>query len=241
MSVTLNDMRNQAQYTVGGTIDPRLDVDAICNEAGRYLFDLHSWNWRLRPPVGVDFHNGQGFVLLPKDFGSTGEVLSLDMSETLSYRAEPVDISEIAQLRELASGDTTYSYRYALVFPGQYTSTSAPDVPRLEIYPTPTSDEENAATLTYRASWRDLTQGNEVANVPTSFDFLLKQIVGAYAKSYVNDDPRELEMIPQSSTFDRMARADGAAMANLGPIRGGILAPGGRDYNWNFTTTGLPS
>ena len=196
MPVTLNDLRNQARHACGGSIDPRMDIDAICNEAGRFLFDLHSWMWRMRPPIGLDFVGGQPYVVLPADFGF-GQVISLDMAETISYRVEPVDLSQIAMLREQAFGDTTYAYRYAIAFPGQTSTKESAGLARLELYPTPASSQINAASLTYRAGWVPLLSGDSAANIPPSFDFLLKQLTRAYARSYVLDDPSGIDRYPR--------------------------------------------
>lgn len=242
MALTLQQLEDQVELVWGSEHDGRLSMADVVNEAGRYLFDMHSWSWRKRPVASLDFVANQPYMTLPEDFGF-GEVISLTMADAVLYGIQPATLPEIEEWRQSSLSTSGYLYYWALSYPGQITSTDAPSFPRIELFPTPSASESDAAKLSYRAGWRTLTAGQDVASIPAPMDALLINIVRAYAadRAMTLTRPREsfptLDAIEQSALLNSLKRGDGARQSNLGQSRGGVLQrPVGTDYGWNFTT-----
>lgn len=233
------DLINEAEHAAGGKIDPRVDAGTIVNEAGRYLFSMYAWKWRVRPPAAVDFVADQQYVDLPPDFGF-GEVVNVVMSDTLAFGTVQATVDEIAWYRAQTISSPSYYY-WALVYPSQHDNDSAADRARLEVYPTPDADSTGAMTVTYRAGWKPLADHDAVANVPPAYDRLLRKMTRAFAVDYATGSGRIVEEIERSTELQRLKDADDRIQSDFGPMRGGILQVD-RPYsvydNWNFTTTG---
>lgn len=55
MAITLGELRQTAARIVGSKPDDSFDIEAMINDAGRYLFNMHSWNWRNRPVAPLSY------------------------------------------------------------------------------------------------------------------------------------------------------------------------------------------
>ena len=55
MSITLGELKLSVERIVSNQPDGSLDVESIVNDAGRYLFSMHSWNWRNRPVTPLSY------------------------------------------------------------------------------------------------------------------------------------------------------------------------------------------
>ena len=73
--LSLADLRLELTHALDGGIPAsQLDQDKIINEAGRYLFSMHSWVFTQRPPVSLAFTSGDSSIDLPDDFGELIDV-----------------------------------------------------------------------------------------------------------------------------------------------------------------------
>ena len=242
MALTLTDLKDAATYVVGEEHDPRFDLTRIINSAGHFLFGMHSWRWRERPVATLSFTKDQAYVSLPSDFG-WGELTKLTMSDQSSYiDPQPTTLGEIEWMRQQWEMHTPYYYWYALAYPTQTSTSAAPAVPRLEVYPTPDANDADAMKLNYRAGWVELSSNSNVANVPAFMENYLLRLVRAYASQAAGVDPPDkndqLEVVLDSEELWTLKRMDGAAQANLGDVTGGMLQDGRfGGYNWDFSTS----
>jgi len=233
-ALTLRKLVDFCELSLGGSPDPRIDPVEIVNEAGRHLYGLHSWRWRLRPPVDLDFVANQPYVALPGDFGF-GELESLVMRD-----GSGITLTTLEMIEHLRSTSAGCGYHAAVAYPTQASPSQTPTSARLEIAPIPTANLAAAMRAVYRSGWVPLSLPGDVANVPTSFDNLLRRLVAAFAIATSTGDYSKVEEASQSTQVRDLKRMDGAAQANLGPMRGGILSGrvGRAGYQWNFRTVG---
>lgn len=221
MSLTLLQLQDEVSLVWSERHDPRLNKNRCINEAGRYLFGMHSWHWRSRPPADLAFVADQAYVAMPSDFGF-GEIVSLTMTDSVTYGIELTTPQVVEEMR----ADNVLSptmYWAALVYPTQASTSAAPGSARLEVYPTPSSSDADAIQLVYRSGWVELSSSSAVANVPSAFDFLLVDLVRAFAQYYLTRDRSAIEAIEDSAMLRRLKRMDGAAQTDLGKTEGGIL------------------
>ena len=240
MAITLQKLQDQATLVFGEDHDPRIHMDDVINDAGRYLCNMHSWKWRQRPPVALNFVAGQPWVSLPMDFGF-GEIDGIAMKDQVTYGSELTSLSSLEYMRSTTILSPSFYY-FALVHPTQPSQQEEAPTPRLEVYPSPISDDDDAVSLNYRAGWVPLADADAAANIPPSIDRLLARLVRSFAQIEKDGNDRALEGIEKSEFLDRLKGADGAQQRNLGPTEGGVLQ---RDRNassnWNYTHTGVPT
>jgi len=234
------ELEDHVTRIIGESSDPRNDISSIIDRAGRYLFSMHQWAWRKRPLVDLDFVADQAWVDLPEDFGF-GTLLSVTMTDEVSYGVELTTLADIAYLR----GQTITPsglYHVAVAFPNQETTESPLRPARLEVTPTPSSANTGSVTVGYKAGWVPLATGASVANIPGEVEFLLIQIVRGMAIWMETNDRSHLDAIETSPSLERIKVSDGGIQTNSGQMGGGILQPSyaSVDHNWNWTGGGGP-
>lgn len=223
MTLVLHDLRDDVEAAAGGTVDPRLNVDKIVNEAGNYLYDMHPWEWRMGASVSLDFVANQNWIELPRDFA---EIVGIDVTSSVVKDVRQTDIETILELRS-DTADVVFDYWVAPEHPDQHSRSEPPAHTRLAVYPTPTSASASAITLIYRRQWVELQNGEDVPNVPPRWYLLLRQLIRATARGYSLTVPGDvfehLEPIEQSALLMNLKEAGGREHSDLGMLQGGVV------------------
>lgn len=55
MAITLGELKQAVSRVVGDKPDDRYDIEQVINDAGKYLFSMHSWRWRDRPVAPLSY------------------------------------------------------------------------------------------------------------------------------------------------------------------------------------------
>lgn len=222
MAKTAQYYLGQIRAASGGRIDDRTDGFELLNDAGHYLTNMHDWGWLARPPANLNFVASQEYVTLPSDFGN---MLSIEVPNSLQTTVQEETLERILYLRGSSLNDP-FRYHVAVVFPTQTSVTVAPGNPRLEIWPTPGSNESNALRISYRAGWTVLTAVNSVPNIPVDVEPLFIQIVRAFGAAAgnpsinLNDLLTKIEMGP----ITRGLKSNyGVVQGSLGMTQAGIV------------------
>lgn len=309
MSITLGELKESFVHIVSTQPPEHIKPERIVNDAGRALYNLHSWRWRDRPAYPLDYiapisisdatytessktiTKASGFTdythryaelfevtagtsastghyviasktsanaivlassigssadgqtdidgtinfpycVLPSDFGSNGQIVNIAVTDTYQI-ASAASNAQIRDYRE--NGFTTLSVFYAPMFPTQTSTTAAPAAPLLEIFPTPTAASKGALMLTYRSGWVTLSDDDSVANIPTDYEYLLRELCQGYAHKAFSGNEERLKAIRGSDDLADLKRRDGGVQAILGPIQGGAAMQSHRPYWPSFT------
>lgn len=158
--------QNSMQHALGGAPDSRLDLLDVFNKALRTLFTMHDWKWRNRPPLGVDFVQGQSFIPLPVDLG---ELIEVQVPNLTVWGARLCSMAEIMYYRGTQNLAWNRVYVVSLAFNGQQVANPA-TAPTINV----TGGGAGGGSLTAgtyyaRYSW---TQANgESASSPESAQF----------------------------------------------------------------------
>ena len=102
--LTLNELIDRAEYWIGGELDARLDNKQVVNEAGRFLFSMHGWQWAVQPSMAVNLVSGQNYAALPGDFRHLISASSSSSWTTPVYQTTPGIIDA------LRNGNNTSAY-----------------------------------------------------------------------------------------------------------------------------------
>lgn len=230
--LTYSDYKAFVKHYLGGG-DPNTvlaTADAtkgqIVNDAGRYLFAMHEWSFRSRPEsLDLDFVSGQEYIELPPDFDS---VVSIEASDSLESVVHQTSLSGISRLRESVVDDVS-RYFVSLAYPTQESMLTGAPAARLEIWPTPTTSQQSAMRLVYKAGWTELFDDNAVPNIPVKFEALLRKCCEAFAKDQDNDDMEAIELLERSTYLRRMKQSDGMDQYDIGSPVGGIVTHDSED------------
>lgn len=235
MALTLANLKVHVTHALGGGDPAVIVTDAattkrqIINEAGR-LFCAEDWNFLIRPPATLNFTSGVEYVALPSDFAQmvgyttkTGTLTTLKMTTPHNLIA----------LRQGLSGGASSLYYAAIMWPTQTAANAAPPVPRLELWPTPSSSVTAALTITYRAGWTELSSDTDIPNIPTWAESLLVSFVRAYAIGYEEDSKQEeIAKVLGGPEFAACKSRDADVFQDFGPINGGAIQSGCSPMWW---------
>lgn len=226
--LTLTLLRNiLTNALTGGSISSELDQDDVINDAGRAFYVAHQWNFRLRPPVSLDFINGQDHIDLPDDFG---EMAGLTVSNSLNHGITLTTLAEVAKLRSTTLTVTQNYYWAAVAYDAPKSRTQPMGPPRLVLWPTPGSSATSAVTVVYRARWMPLVNTDDVAEVPdfarTAFVQYVRAYVGGVAERLL--EPRGgaeglIDRLKQSFVWRDAVTSDGLLQTDYGSMVGGAI------------------
>lgn len=231
MALTLQELRGHIGHTIDGGMSASLPggsttgaATRVVNEAGRYLTTVRRWRFMQRPPATLNFVADQEYVDLPNDFAHLLNIVANGL--TVYY-----EHSTYEQILKMRAQDVTPQgivYWGAIVQPPNADSQTALPPPRIELHPAPPSNQQGALTVVYRAKWRDLSDNDDVANIPEYAEMLLIQYIRAFAQAYENDHYRNLapllEEVESSGIFRNTLDYDNAVQEQYGRIENGQVA-----------------
>lgn len=112
---------------------------------------------------------------------------------------------------------------------------------RIEIYPSPASNQANALTMFYRAGWIDIEDDTVVIPIPDFCNTLYRSIIRAFARGYEEDDVASIHQrlmeIEQSPVFIHAKRRDGDIQPTLGQMQGGAFMQQRKNIDEYLKTT----
>lgn len=240
--LTLANLKSHVTHALGGG-EPAAELSSagIVNEAGRFLFSMHPWEFRSRPPVAIDFIADQSYAALPDDFGN---IVGYSMTDGLNTGLTLTTIHDLVQRRTGSTG-TPQTYWGAIVQARSANRARGLPPVRLELYPTPTETSRGALTLAYLADWVDLVDDADVAQVEPFVESLLIALVRAFAKGYEEDEvgtiDARLQQVRDGYLFASAVQHDGMKQMELGPIQNGAAATTYETFATGFTPVADPS
>lgn len=123
---------------------------------------------------------------------------------------------------------------------------SGPPMPRLDLWPTPATHEQNAFVAYYRRGWTPLRNDDDAVSVPTWCEALYLALVRNVALGYERDAEGDvatrLGNVRNSGLFGDARRRDSYVQQDFGPMQNGAAQfdYGLNDQMWNFDQTGGP-
>lgn len=217
-----SDYIDLMRHALGKTPDPRHDLWATLNRAGRQLTTVHPWTWRRRGPIDLPAVAGQRHIDLPDDFAS---IISVTVDNTASanyFRVEQVPVHFIQDLYQnrLPLGDVGFYVAFESYAP-QRSRDEAPRR-RLLCYPEPTEDLNPTLRVIYDQRWRELTKNDQdaVPNIPEEFEDALVSLARAKAYRLENNDA-SIDEQSAADEIQRLVREDGRTQKEYGHMIGG--------------------
>jgi len=202
--------------------EPSVPVLTLCNRAGSYLVDMHTWSWLIRPSAKLSLRTGSEYIQLPSDFGR------------MYGQPKPTTVASVVSL-EMVSMEEYLRYRQDYMDGGpRYMATMVygKDVdgifgPKMQIWPIPLDDTQDAFRLAYLAKWVDLVNDTEPISIPPWMEFFYLEILFAFAQSYDEHDvaplSQRLALLQQSAEFMNLKKRDGGVQPFVGIVRGGAM------------------
>lgn len=233
MALTLANLESHVTHSLGqATPSTPGAAKQIVNEAGRALYSARAWKFREHASASLNFVADQQTVALPADFGE----MQAWTAEGLTQSFQLTTLQEILLFRSKAILPVGFVWFGAVVHktpesPGHLSSV-------LEVYPTPTVNQENALNIFYRREWKELDESTDIPNIPTWCESLLIQYVRAFAESYSGRAENAtlanmstataltamLASIEAGHLFKSAVRRDSASQRSYGPIKRGAAS-----------------
>jgi hypothetical protein len=208
------------EHTLDGkSVRPTLE---ILNKAGEYLVGMRPWKWLQGATASVDFVASQSYADLPSGLL---RIIAADMADGFVSRLEPVSLQTLLELR-VANLGTQSVYYWALSHHQAGSGGGAP-TPRMELWPTPTSNETGAITVFYVSGWATIDDENDQLSIPRWIEGLYIQVLRAYARGWEMEDLGSLEdrlsVVRGSTLFRQAADIDQTFQGTVGVIRNGAV------------------
>ena len=124
---------------------------------------------------------------------------------------------------------------------------SGPPRPRLDIWPTPTTDSLGAVTVYYRAGWMTVENDSQFLYMPEWIETLYLFLVRTFAQGYERESEFNigvgLDNIVNSPLYLAAQQRDKEMTPSFGAMAGGAAqgVVNHYDYFWNFSNTANPS
>jgi hypothetical protein len=231
LDVIKHRLGGQADALIGGGI-------GVINQAGRWVFGVHSWRRASRLSATLAFVDAQPWVALPSGFLA---LLDVETTTVLGNPVSQVGYSELLTVRTQNPDLSGFPWYVAVE---HYLKSTGGVGDRLAIHPEPGDDEADALKITYRTGWVNVTAPKDTVEVHEMLEPFLIHAVREYAAGMeFGDLDARLSAVTQGALFQAAKLADGDAQPFLGPMRGGAvdMQCGRRDpYDWmngSVTTT----
>lgn len=182
MTLTLERALRHVKHALGRDPDPDLNPIEIVNMAGQHLAGMFEWSWLERPAVELDLVAGQTYVDLPLDFG---KAISVQVNSIVS-KFTWTTLGSILRNRATNLNVSGLQYWGAIEYSAP-SSTVAP-IPRLAIWPTPSSNVTDGLLLYYRAKWAGVTNDSYLVPVPDFVEPLMLELIRAFAIGWEESD-----------------------------------------------------
>lgn len=225
MTLTIARCFDHIQHSLGRDPSSRVSKVEIANAALQWVVGICEWGWLERPATGMNLVAGQSYISLPTDFG---RIVKLYVPR-LTSDVEMVSLGEIGRLRHFEPTSSSLVTRAALVYSGA--------TPRLEVWPTPSSNETNAIYLFYRAGAQVLSSDSESILIPTFMEPLVISAVRAYAQGWEGSGDRSvaqyLSEVVASPEMDAAIQNDGSQQSDFG-----MSAPGAISQQYGYASRG---
>lgn len=210
-----------AEHALGSgntSLDPRI----VLNNAGLWFTNAHAWKYLERPSATLAFVAGQNYAAVPADFR---ELIKIAFTNGLTARFFLSTTGTIADYRT-----AQMNFGLAVTY-GAFTfappTISGPPVPRLELYPTPQTNDASALTMFYRGGWIIPADDEALMPIPAYAEVAFTQAVRAFAIGYQKEDldPRLVGLM-SGTIWDGAITTDGTVQPDFGKMRGGAVSIG---------------
>lgn len=149
----------------------------LLNFAGRHMVAAHPWKW-LTSVADLGTTASQNTLDLPSDFGSLLYV------QYKSELVEQVEVTSIPTLLNYERGPGTFDFYVAIV----WATESNIKVPKLRVFPVPTTTDADRMQIYYRADWTEITADSGYITIPEFMHPLFREVVSACALGWNEAD-----------------------------------------------------
>lgn len=213
---TFSSLKSAVEHAIGGAFDSTTSSTDVVNDALDYLANAHQWSWLYRA-LSLNFVASQNYVALPSDFR---ELHTAQRVGTLR-QLRPASLDQIQGWRSTTTLSAPTLHQYFALSMTPQTSVSAVPVWRMELYPTPTSNETGAVIGTYLRIIPKLTSDGDVADIPPHLFRTLKHLCRAMAVSAHTQASGEDWRLANEGIAQAI-KLDSAVEYSIGPIRGAV-------------------
>lgn len=216
--LTAQQAIEHARFTVAGShgqFPGPVNPYGLVNEAGEWMVSAYEWHWCLGRITSLSTVAGVDSAELPDDYGGD---IALFHSDNLVRRLDLVSMAEFLELRTTAPIQSGL-ISYATVSYTTPPSGGAPE-PRLLLFPTPQTSEEDAYTIAYTARWKYVEEAEDYLQMPSYCVTLYLEILQHIARGRMEEDQgsvaQRLQNLRESDLFMAAIQADSRTQSDMG-------------------------
>lgn len=238
MVYTIADGLADIRHELGGDL-VGIDPLRVLNEAGQKLYGVRPWNFLVRVGTELESVVDQSWIELPADFG---RIVTLDYTDQITSGVIQTTLAHINLYRAQAPAIPSYALFVSVSW--VIDVSPAVPVPRLEVYPTPSTSTADLLTMTYRVRWVPLTGTDTTPiQIPDWFEGLYRQAVRATASGYQRGDMEErFGALMGGWDFEAAVRQDTDQQTDYGSLMFGAMDMGSiaENVEWSLRRQPLP-
>lgn len=201
-----------------------LEPVEIANEAGEWLYSIEEWNSLARPLALLSIVADQSWIDLPADFGRiVGDCVTTQTGFGHTLRLGTID--EVRDAQSLQPGGNSLCYVGCITHTGP-TLAGPRSLARLEIGPVPSTSQDDAFQIAYKAGWVEVSDGSDHILVPTWMTSVYVAAATAFVAGReaeeggdVDDRIAKLLLGPQMIA---LRNRDLSVQSSFGQMRGGV-------------------
>jgi hypothetical protein len=230
--LTFTEIENHCQYMLEGetTLPNGVTIAQVIDQAGRFFYNHHSWNFRDGNTETVDLVADQAYIEMPMDLQG---LQGVEMTNALTSGIALVTMRELMRRRSTSVTVKQSYYWAALVRPRRRSRALDYPQPRLEIWPTPVSTSLNAVTILYKTRWpafADTTADTSTDTAPIpeycemAFLEVLRAIVAGWGERLTQPQGGVtglLKLVCEGYAMQAAKDEDGNEQYTYGPLIGG--------------------
>lgn len=214
------------EHALGSSQGDTLDPWDVVNAAGLWFTGAHQWKYLERPSAIIQFVQGQSWAALPSDFQ---ELIKIAFTSGLTARFFLSTTATIADYRTAQMNfGLAVTYGAITFLPPSAAPFGAP-TPRLELYPTPQTNNPTALTCFYRGGWvfPSTVDDEDGIQIPQYAEVAFLQTLRSFALGYQKEDlDQRLALLVSGTIWDGAMTADGLQQPDFGKMRGGAVSIG---------------
>lgn len=236
MALQVSEIETYLEAALGGSSAAPYTTLNIVNHTGQWLVNSRPWKWCEGAVANLSLVANQSFVAIPR----LRSIVSVYPTNGLTVQWEFTTIDELQKIR---STGTVSPLKYW----GAVTHTPKPGggapSPRIELYPTPSSNQNDFLVLHYHADWTPVTKAADYVSVPEwlepLFVWACTEVVRAFeeydkgAESGMLGYDR-LTRLTQSKVWTDAVQRDGSLQPNIGRLTNGAAESGPHHWDTRF-------
>jgi hypothetical protein len=236
MALQVSEVETYLEAALGGSSASPYTTINIVNHTGQWLVNARPWKWLEGATANLGLVADQPWIALPY----MRDIVSLHPTNGLTVQFE---FTSLDNLQELRSTGTVSPLKYWGATAHSPVAGGGAPILRLELYPTPSSNETDFFVLHYHADWTEVETSTDYVSIPNWLEPLFLWSCTECVRAFEEYDKGAetgmlgydgLSRIEQSKIWLDACARDGRLQPSLGTLQNGAAESGPQHWDTRF-------